>query len=78
MTFCFGLVVGWSSSTLVKLQGPYTPLQSGPLTVDEASWTSSIMCIGGALATIIYGWSSEKFGRRASLLWLGPPTMVRH
>lgn len=77
MTFCFGLVVGWPSSTLIKLQADDTPLASGPLTVSEAAWTSSIMCIGGAFATVIYGWASEKFGRRTSMLCLGPPTLVR-
>jgi len=76
MTFCFGLAVGWPSSTLIQLQSQETPLKSGPLTIDEASWTSSIMCLGGAVSTIFYGWISEKLGRKPSLLCLFFPTLV--
>lgn len=50
-------------------------LASGPITIDEASWTSSIMCIGGAFATLFFGYTSEKFGRKLSLITLAIPTL---
>lgn len=51
-------------------------LASGPLTIDEASWISSIMCIGGAFATLFFGYTSEKFGRKLSLITLAIPTLI--
>uniref|UniRef100_A0A336KU46 CSON014839 protein n=1 Tax=Culicoides sonorensis TaxID=179676 RepID=A0A336KU46_CULSO len=74
MTFCFGLTVGWPSSTIPKLMNSDI-LPSGVLTIDEASWTNSIMCIGGAFATLFFGYTSEKFGRKLSLISLAVPTL---
>ncbi|XP_063701181.1 facilitated trehalose transporter Tret1-like [Culicoides brevitarsis] len=77
MTFCFGLAVGWPSPTIPKLMDPSSKLlESGPLTIDEASWISSIMCIGGACATLFFGYTSEKFGRKLSLISLAVPTLL--
>lgn len=76
MTFCFGVTVGWSSSSVVKLMSDDTPLSSGPLTLDQGSWISSVMCLGGAFSTVFYGWMSEKVGRKLSLLCLAFPTLV--
>lgn len=67
-TLTYAISMGWPSASLPILQLPHGPLPTGPLTFAEASWTSSSICIGGAIGTIIYGWLVDFIGRKWSIL----------
>lgn len=72
----YGIGVGWPSATLPLLMSSESPLPSGPISLFEASWIGSIICIGGALGTIIYGWVAEVVGRKFSMMTTFVPTIV--
>lgn len=58
------------------LRKNYTPLPSGPLTLDETSWIASNVCIGGITGNILFGFTMDVFGRKNSLLCLALPGAV--
>ncbi|GAB0091267.1 hypothetical protein DMENIID0001_060860 [Sergentomyia squamirostris] len=65
----FGICVGWASPIAPILTSEEeTPLPSGPLTVDEISLVSSIMALGGMLGAIVFGWISNRLGRKWTLI----------
>lgn len=72
----YGISVGWPSASLPLLQSEWTPLLTGPLTKFEASCVGSILCVGGALGTGIYGWLSERYGRKPAILSAALPGIV--
>lgn len=77
VNFNYGITVGWSSPSLPLLKSEDSPLPSGPLTLLEVSWIGAMLCIGGALATVFYGWFCEKYGRKVAMLWSAINFLVR-
>lgn len=76
MVFVYGIAVGWPSANLPLLQSDATPLGTQPISLFEASSIGSILCIGGAVGTLIYGWLVEKCGRKISMISIFVPTVV--
>lgn len=68
LTLSYGTICGWSSSGLLALQSEESALKSGPASDEEASWIGAIMCIGGLFGNIAFGWISNQFGRKISLI----------
>ena len=60
----YGTIVGWTSPFLPVLQSNESPLKTGPITLDEASWIGSLLCIGAIIGTLLFGWISERFGTK--------------
>lgn len=54
-----------------------SPLASGKITVDEESWISSLSAFGAIGFTLVYGWISERFGRKLAILLIGIPQTVK-
>lgn len=52
-----------SSALLPKLQGALAATQ------DEVSWTMTFNIVATAVVTPMTGWLSERFGRRATMVW---------
>lgn len=71
----FGAVLGWPSASLLVLESENTPLPTGPLTVVEKSWVSSLMYLGGSLGCLFFGWAS-KYGRKIPLMGAAFPQLV--
>lgn len=67
---------GWASPNFILLTSDETPLQSGPLTISEASFVVSLSYIGGFIGTIAASMFAERFGRKISLLILLIPQTV--
>lgn len=61
-----GAIGGICSPTIPLLLSEDTPLQSGPLTIDQISWIVSLISPGSMLGIIVYSWSMERFGRKLS------------
>ena len=72
----FGAVLGWPSASLLILESEDSPLPSGPLSVVEKSWVSALMFLGGALGCLFFGWSSNKYGRKYSMMGAAFPQLV--
>lgn len=72
----FGAACGWPSPGNLLLMSDESPLPTGRITIDEASWISSLLCVGGLSGNLIYGWVTERFGRKYPLLFLAIPQIV--
>uniref|UniRef100_A0A336KQ34 CSON014045 protein n=1 Tax=Culicoides sonorensis TaxID=179676 RepID=A0A336KQ34_CULSO len=66
MMLAHGASCGWTSPSFPILQSIETPLEGGILTNEQMSWIGALLCPGGVLGTLIYGWLCDKFGRRLS------------
>lgn len=72
----YGIVCGWPSPNIPILSSQDTPLPTGPLSHEELSWISSILCIGGLTGTFLFGWIGNHFGRKYPLCFLTVPLCV--
>lgn len=60
---------GWPSAALPILQdAKATPLETGPLSMEQASWVSSLMCAGGFFGNWFFAFCCERFGRKMPLI----------
>ncbi|XP_059610684.1 facilitated trehalose transporter Tret1-like [Phlebotomus argentipes] len=75
-TLFFGLSIGWVSPSIPQLLSPESPLPSGPISVDEASWVSSIPYLSGAFGTVIFGWLVDHLGRKYSVYIGAVPNII--
>lgn len=74
--FIFGIVIGFTGPNLELFKSDDSPLATGKITKDEESWISSLSAFGAIGFTLIYGWISEKFGRKKAILLIGIPQTV--
>lgn len=75
-TFGWGLTVAWSSPSLPFLMSEESPLDSGPVTKEQATWIGSIVCIGGAIGAFFYGLAVERFGRKPTMFLIAVPQII--
>lgn len=65
-----GIVLTWSSPMVIKLQNE--EIETNPfgrvVTDDEVSWMTSLMSLGAVFGPYPFGYVSQKFGRKISLL----------
>lgn len=71
-----GCAIGWLSPTLPILQSDDSPLKSGKLTMQEASWVGSISSIGSVVGTIYFGLISICLGSKNTLILCALPVTV--
>ncbi|XP_055684814.1 facilitated trehalose transporter Tret1-like [Lutzomyia longipalpis] len=74
----YGITIGWASPSIPLLQSDTSPLLSGPITEEEGSWINSIMCVGGLVGTIFFGWMGDYFGRKWSLYLVALPQIASY
>ncbi|XP_039437013.1 facilitated trehalose transporter Tret1-like isoform X1 [Culex pipiens pallens] len=67
VNYAHGAALGWVSPFLPLLQSEDSPLESGPVTVEQGSWIGSILCLGGLFGAIAYGYLTEKIGVKKSI-----------
>lgn len=53
-----------------------SPLKSGAITAEEESWISSLSPFGAIGFVLVFGWISEKFGRKPAIFLIGIPQTV--
>lgn len=73
----YGAICGWPSAALPILMSSETPLPSGPLTIDEASWVTSLICIGGFFGNQVFGWLANHYGRKIPIILTAIPQAVQ-
>lgn len=76
LIFGFGCGLAWLSMALPLLQSDHSPLETGPLTVEEVSWIGSVMSIGALIGNIAIGYIVLFIGSRNSILMIGFPQLV--
>ncbi|XP_055595994.1 facilitated trehalose transporter Tret1-like [Uranotaenia lowii] len=76
INFSHGAVLGWSSPFLPLLQSDQSPLDSGPVTIEQGSWIGSILCLGALLGTLIYGTLVPILGVKKAIHCLSLPNAI--
>lgn len=71
-----GCAIGWLSPILPLLRSDDSPLQSGKITIEEASWIGSISSIGSVVGTIYFGLISIYFGCKNTLVFCAFPVAI--
>lgn len=64
----YGVATGWSSPSIDLLTSDKSPLPSGKITMDEASWVASALAIGALPGNVLYGFLIKKIGRKWPLI----------
>lgn len=70
------ILSGWCSPSLMVLASDESPLPTGKITVEEASWIASLVNAGGALGTPFFGPIAKRFGRKNPLIAIIIPAIV--
>lgn len=78
VTVGYGVTVGWTAPIIPLLRSEDTPLPAGPITVEQASWIGSSLCIGGMTGTVLFALIHTYFGKKIGLLLLAVPHLVSH
>lgn len=56
LAYSYGASCGWTSASVPLLMSDETPLYSGPITLDDASWIAAGMMVGGFAGNLLIGW----------------------
>ncbi|XP_068085285.1 glucose transporter type 3 [Anabrus simplex] len=75
-TFTYGSVVGWSANAVPFLQSQHSPLQNGPITNEEASWLTSLLCLTGIPAVPLYSCICQRYGCKVGGYLVAIPFIV--
>lgn len=76
MAIVNGVIVCWCSTCFDLLISDESPLPSGKLTVDQASWVASLLQIGGLIGNSYFGYITNNFGRKWPLLFTTIPMIL--
>lgn len=76
LTVQYGITGGWSSSNVILLMSDDTPLPTGKITLEEASWIVSYVYLGGVFGNIIFGYITNHYGRKWPLIVVTIPIIV--
>lgn len=68
--------LGWASPNVPILLSSDSPLDTGPVSLYESSWISSLFCIGGIFGAVLYSFIVDVVGRKWSLTLIGIPQVV--
>lgn len=72
----FGLLEGWSSPNIIILTSDKSPLASGKITMEEASWAVSLLSIGALFGNFFFGYITNLFGRKIPCIIITIPLIV--
>ncbi|XP_055704595.1 facilitated trehalose transporter Tret1-like [Phlebotomus papatasi] len=67
LSILFGFVLGWTSPAIIFLQSEDSPLESGPISINDASLMTSLLSVGAVLGCVFAGWLANAVGRKISL-----------
>ena len=58
----YGTAIGWTSPAIPILLAGGTMYNLEPITLEVASWISSLLCCGGLIGCFVVGYLCHKFG----------------
>lgn len=78
LLYITGTVLTWSSPVIPKMAGgdPTRSPFDTPISLEQASWISSLVTLGAAIGPFVFGWLANKIGRKPTLLYLGIPFLL--
>ncbi|XP_031619027.1 facilitated trehalose transporter Tret1-like [Contarinia nasturtii] len=76
LSIASGVTGGWSSPNIILLMSDETPLPSGRITMEQCSWLVSFLYMGGVFGNIIFGFVTNRFGRKWPLIIMTIPMMI--
>lgn len=76
ITLSHGCVLGWLSPFLPLLQSEHSPLATGAVTLEQASWIGAIICVGGVLGNFVFGVLVTQIGCKQAIGCLAFPQVV--
>lgn len=68
-TVALGMFGGWNSPSILLLTSEDSPLPTGPLTMEEASWVASLHCLGGLFGNIAFAYIGNIFHFNCTILF---------
>uniref|UniRef100_A0A1B0D7W0 Major facilitator superfamily (MFS) profile domain-containing protein n=1 Tax=Phlebotomus papatasi TaxID=29031 RepID=A0A1B0D7W0_PHLPP len=68
-----GFTLGWTSPLFPLLISDQTPLADGPISVEEASWITSIFYLSGCVGCIVFGRLADYIGRKWTIVLAAIP-----
>lgn len=71
-----GVGLSWTSPSIEILQSDESPLPSGKIQFEEASWIASLWSVGGLIGNFLYLFMTNKFGRKMPIISLAFPKIV--
>lgn len=76
ITISHGAAIGWVSPFLPYLQSSESHLTSGSVSIEQASWIGSLLCIGGMIGAPLFGLLADRFGKKLGLQLIVIPHVV--
>lgn len=74
--FSHGCTVGWVSPALLYLMSDDSPLKTGSITIEQASWIGSINCIGALFGIFSIGIFTSFMGCKRAMAFLAIPALM--
>lgn len=78
LAFSYGATCGWSSPSIPLLKSEETPLDTGPISIEEASWIVALQCVGGFAGNLVLGWVRRCLKIKRHHLWTHPKETIFH
>ncbi|XP_067009327.1 facilitated trehalose transporter Tret1-2 homolog [Anabrus simplex] len=72
----YGLAIGWPATALPQLMSEDTPLSTGPISEEDASWLAAIFYFVAAASMPLYSFLCEKLGRKKCGYLVGIPYVI--
>lgn len=60
----------------ILLMSDESPLPSGKISMEEATWITSLLQVGALICNIVFGYISNNYGRKIPLLVISIPMIV--
>ncbi|PSN52620.1 Facilitated trehalose transporter Tret1 [Blattella germanica] len=76
LSFNNGLTICWAPTMLPILQSEDSPLVSGPITKEQASWLAALQCLGAFLSGPFYIFVINRFSRKTAGYILAMPFLT--
>lgn len=71
-----GTAISWTSPMVPKLLNETTSPVGRAITLQETSWISSLITVGGLIGPFVFGYVAKKFGKRLTLVIIGLPYLA--
>ncbi|KAJ6646777.1 Facilitated trehalose transporter Tret1, partial [Pseudolycoriella hygida] len=75
-TFCHGIICGWNAPAIWLMQTEDSPLESGKISLNDASWISGGQYIGYVIGIFLFAAVSKRFSLRTAMSLLVLPNLV--
>lgn len=72
----YGIMTGFSSPIIILLTSDHSPLPSGKITENDASWITSLKALGALIGFAFFGMVASRFGRKWPFIILTVPLTV--